>query len=131
MRLTIADLQAQGACLDGIRLFDALFPGGLVITEWTLAHQCAVLWHPRARMHLGWMWRAGLIPQWSMRALRAPGADLSGANLYRADLSGADLSGANLSRADLSRANLSGANLLGADLGGWERGPDGYAQVKA
>ena len=48
--------------------------------------------------------------------IRAPGTDLTGANLIGADLTHALLGSANLTGASLPSAHLTGASLIGADL---------------
>ena len=121
MKLTITkqQLKEAGACDEGLRTFAELF-GDQAECDWTLEKQLEVLHGPLGR-YVGWAYRAGLLPLWSLSGANLSGANLSGADLSRANLSRANLSGADLSRADLfeadlSRANLSGANLSGADL---------------
>jgi len=148
--LSRTDLTRAGACPEGIKRFNELFPQGLA-TPWTVTHQLWAAWAEPA--FYSWLRDKGLLPVLSMRGANLSGANLSRADLSRANLSGANLSGANLSGADLSRANLSRANLSGAnlsranlsranlygadlyeadlrgaDLGQYERGPSGYAR---
>ncbi len=119
IRITPETLEAAGSCGDHLEVLDSLgIPDGIELPEWTLAHQCAILWDPTARRHLGWMWARGVLPQWSMADLQAPGADLDGANLRGANLRGANLRGADLVGTDLGGADLGGASLRGANLSG-------------
>ena len=104
IRITVDDLKSLNACPAGIDEFVADF-GNVYEAEWTLEEQLRILKTPMRRW-IGWAYRVGLIPLWSM----------SGANLSEADLSEADLSGANLHEADLSGANLHEADLRGANL---------------
>ncbi len=114
MQITVEVLKKMGACEDGIEVFLREYPHGFS-GKWTTKAQVAVL-RTELRKYMGWAWRVGIVPAWSMKNVNLSGADLSGADLPNADLSNADLSGANLSGANLSGANLFGANLSNADL---------------
>ena len=130
IQLRRADLEREGACREGLALFDAIKaaqddvrratgrkPRRSLRVRWTLTHQ---LWMATAYpQFFGWLGDVGLLP----RAHARSGANLGGANLVRANLDGANLVranlyGANLVRANLVRANLYGANLVRAYLGG-------------
>jgi len=111
-KITVECLLDLGACEEGISAFQAVYPKGLHLSDWTLAEQIRVL-KTDLRKYLGWGWKACVIPMLPMED-----ADLTEADLTEADLSWANLSGANLSRAKLTNANLRRANLTGADLTG-------------
>lgn len=125
MRITTETLQARGACRDGIDAFAAEFPGGLDVREWTAECQLGVMMHDTFRRYLGFAWRIGVLPQWSMRKWDLAGASLDGANLAGANLRLANLDGANLAGADLRFADLRFADLADADLAGarWDSRP--------
>ena len=121
IRITVDDLKSLNACPAGIDEFVADF-GNVYEAEWTLEEQLRILKTPMRRW-IGWAYRVGLIPLWSMSGANLSEADLSeadlsGANLHEADLRGANLSWADLSEADLSLADLSWADLSGANLRG-------------
>ena len=125
IQLRRADLEREGACREGLALFDAIKaaqddvrratgrkPRRSLRVRWTLTHQ---LWMATAYpQFFGWLGDVGLLP----RAHARSGANLGGANLY-----GANLYGANLVRANLDGANLDGANLCGANLCGARNWP--------
>ena len=125
IQLRRADLEREGACREGLALFDAIKaaqddvrratgrkPRRSLRVRWTLTHQ---LWMATAYpQFFGWLGDVGLLP----RAHARSGANLGGANLCGANLCGANLVGANHCGANLGGANLYGANLYGANLGG-------------
>ena len=125
MRITKKLLEERDACAEGLACFNATFPDGIDLKDWTAEKQIEVL-KSDLREYIGWAFVRGIIPLWSMQGanlLRAnlEGAYLEGANLLRAYLEGAylggaNLEGANLEGANLLRANLEGANLEGANL---------------
>jgi hypothetical protein len=120
MKITNDLLQAKNPwnpCESGLAAFNAEYPDGLELSDWTLERQLTLLKTSKVcRLYFGWAVKVGIIPAWSMARVDLSNIDLSGANLSRADLSGADLNMANLSGANLSRADLSDANLIGANL---------------
>jgi len=107
VRITKKLLEEKDACAEGLACFNAAFPNGIDLKDWTVEKQIEVL-KSDLREYIGWAFVRGIIPLWSMH----------GANLGRANLEGANLEGANLGRAYLGRANLGGANLEGANLEG-------------
>ncbi|WCQ92562.1 pentapeptide repeat-containing protein [Sorangium sp. Soce836] len=127
--LTRQALTREGACSDGLALFDSIKAladeqraaegkparRGLVV-RWTRLH---TLWAATAYpSFFGWLVGKGLVPGANLDGANLAGAYLAGAYLARANLDGANLDGANLARANLARANLDGANLAGAYLDG-------------
>jgi len=120
MTITTETLSALSACQEGIATFQAVYPSGLNLADWTPNEQLRVLATP-LRAYLGWAWHHSVIPAWSLAEADLAGAylaeaDLAGANLAGADLTGAYLAGANLTGADLGGAYLGGADLTGANL---------------
>ena len=115
--LSRADLQSAGACPEGLDAFDAAYPDGVAILDWTRDAQVALVKGP-LRSFLGWAADRRLIPRLDLRGADLRRADLRRADLTRANLRGANLTGADLTGADLRRADLSGANLRGANLSG-------------
>jgi uncharacterized protein YjbI with pentapeptide repeats len=107
-------------CSDGMAAWDEYLAGGDAHATggWSRDVQILALLHTPLRRYLGWAWRGGLLPMWSMSSANLSEANLQGADLSQANLQGADLSGADLHAANLSEANLSEADLIGADLRG-------------
>lgn len=86
LRLTRTVIASHKACQQGLELFDAIAPSGLLELEWT---PLAMVWLAVAQPQFAeWLYHAGLIP-WSLRD-----ADLSGLDLRSAWLHGAKLEGA-------------------------------------
>ena len=131
--ITRKELEAAGACAEGLQLFDSVAWNGQWSGEWT---QLRDIWLAvGAPGFAGWLRGKRMIPSANLsRAYLSgaylSGAILSGANLSYANLYCADLSRANLSRADLSGAYLGSAILTDCKMGDWERGSDGYAKKK-
>ena len=122
MRITKKLLEEKDACVEGLACFNAAFPNGIDLKDWTVEKQIEVL-KSDLRKYIGWAFVRGIIPLWSMQGAYLEGAYLryaylGGANLRDANLRGANLGGANLGGAYLEGANLEGANLGGANLEG-------------
>ena len=117
MRITKKLLEEKDACVEGLACFNAAFPNGIDLKDWTVEKQIEVL-KSDLRKYIGWAFVRGIIPLWSMQGANLEGANLGGAYLGGANLGGANLGGAYLGGANLEGANLGGANLEGAYLGG-------------
>ena len=102
VRITKKLLEEKEACAEWLACFNATFPDGIDLKDWTAEKQIEVL-KSDLRKYIGWAFARGIIPLWSMQG---------------ANLEGAYLGGANLGGAYLEGANLEGANLEGAYLGG-------------
>ena len=88
MRITKKLLEEKDACAEGLACFNAAFPNGIDLKDWTVEKQIEVL-KSDLREYIGWAFVRGIIPLWSMH-----GANLGGAYLGRANLEGANLEGA-------------------------------------
>ena len=117
MRITKKLLEEKDACVEGLACFNATFPDGIDLKDWTVEKQIEVL-KSDLRKYIGWAFVRGIIPLWSMQGANLEGANLGGAYLGGANLGGANLGGAYLEGANLEGANLGGANLLRANLEG-------------
>ena len=111
LTLSVKQLEDASACFEAIIAFRQVY-GEAAEVEWTKEAQVEILRGPLGK-YLGWAFRAGLLPMWSL-----DGANLDGANLDGANLTGAYLTGASLARANLARANFTGASLARANLTG-------------
>ena len=138
VKITLKQLEACGACQDGIAAFLRLYPDGIVELDWSAETKLKLLLNPKVNEYLGWFAVRNLIPDLNFKGANLQGAnlrgtdlkcanfrgsnlrgvDLQGANLWDVDLLGADLRDANLRGAYLVDANLQGVNLLGTDLRG-------------
>ena len=82
--ITVEQLRQNNACEEGIDAFLQIWPGGVAEIEQNHSgYQAGFLMFGFGKW-LGWLWAAGVLPQWSMEKY----------NLNRADLRGADLRGA-------------------------------------
>ena len=88
MRITKKLLEEKEACAEGLACFNATFPDGIDLKDWTAEKQIEVL-KSDLRKYIGWAFARGIIPLWSMQ-----GANLGRANLVRANLEDAYLGGA-------------------------------------
>ena len=116
MRITKKLLEEKEACAEGLACFNATFPDGIDLKDWTAEKQIEVL-KSDLRKYIGWAFARGIIPLWSMQGANLGRANLVRANLYSANLESANLENANLENANLYSANLESANLGGANLG--------------
>ncbi len=116
VRLTVADIEGEGACEKGLALFARVAPSGVWAGEWTMLH---ALWLARDVPHYSkWLIAMGFVPAICYVGANLRGANLRHAYLVDACLDGADLRDARLERAHLEGARLGGADLRGADLSG-------------
>ena len=90
VRITKKLLEEKDACVEGLACFNAAFPNGIDLKDWTVEKQIEVL-KSDLRKYIGWAFVRGIIPLWSMQ-----GAYLEGAYLRYAYLGGANLRDANL-----------------------------------
>ena len=115
MRITKKLLEEKEACDEGLACFNATFPDGIDLKDWTAEKQIEVL-KSDLRKYIGWAFARGIIPLWSMQGANLGRANLVRANLYSANLESANLVRANLESANLENANLENANLYSANL---------------
>jgi len=80
VRITKKLLEEKEACAEGLACFNATFPDGIDLKDWTAEKQIEVL-KSDLRKYIGWAFARGIIPLWSMQ-----GANLGRANLVRANL---------------------------------------------
>ena len=116
MRITKKLLEEKDACAEGLACFNATFPDGIDLKDWTAEKQIEVL-KSDLRKYIGWAFARGIIPLWSMQGANLGRANLGGSNLGRANLEDANLENANLENANLENANLGGSNLGRSNLG--------------
>jgi hypothetical protein len=112
IKITREMLYKEGACDDGLDLFDRIVPSGEWEGEWTVLHSLYVI----AAGYGQWLQDVHIAPALMLRDANLRDANLLRADLRDANLLRADLRYANLRYADLLRANLRDANLRYADL---------------
>ena len=78
MRITKKLLEEKDACAEGLACFNATFPDGIDLKDWTAEKQIEVL-KSDLRKYIGWAFARGIIPLWSMQGANLEGAYLGGA----------------------------------------------------
>ena len=78
IKVTAQQLAEMGACHAAIDDFTRHFGGDTAEVEWTREYQIEIVKSPLRRW-IGWAWRHGIAPMWSMRGADLTGADLTGA----------------------------------------------------
>ena len=121
MRITKKLLEEKDACVEGLACFNATFPNGIDLKDWTVEKQIEVL-KSDLRKYIGWAFVRGIIPLWSMQGANLEGANLGGANLEGAYLGGAYLEGANLEGAYLGGAKYDKYTIFPAGFDAKEKG---------